>query len=165
MDAKSINNINRRVFIRPTGTLAAGGGLMAMVPPGVRAGAWAAGPMRRKKKEVRIGGPKKDMNVLMTLNNNGQAITLSNQLKDKAATDGANLAKLIAKKERQYIFAQTFPTGTHAMWGPAATISEILEVELQRPRERLALAHDPRFSEYRAAVMEFLYRKQLKKAA
>ena len=60
------------------------------------------------------------MNVLMTLNNNGQAITLSNQLKDKAATDGANLAKLIAKKERQSIFAQTFPTGTHAMWGPAA---------------------------------------------
>jgi nitrate/nitrite transport system substrate-binding protein len=63
-----------------------------------------------------VGGPQKDMNVLMTLNNNGQAITLSNQLKDKGATDGASLAKLIAKKEREYTFAQTFPTGTHAMW-------------------------------------------------
>ena len=63
-----------------------------------------------------IGGPKKDMNVLMTLNNNGQAITLSNQLKDKGATDGTGVAKLIAKKEREYTFAQTFPTGTHAMW-------------------------------------------------
>jgi hypothetical protein len=46
-----------------------------------------------------VGGPKKDMAVLMTLNNNGQAITLSNQLKDKGATDGASLKKLIAKKE------------------------------------------------------------------
>ncbi|MEW6728711.1 MAG: ABC transporter substrate-binding protein [Pseudomonadota bacterium] len=63
-----------------------------------------------------IGGPKKDMAVLMTLNHNGQAITLSNQLKDKGATDGASLAKLIANEKREYTFAQTFPTGTHAMW-------------------------------------------------
>ena len=63
-----------------------------------------------------IGGPKKDMAVLMTLNNNGQAITLSNELRDKGATDGTTLSKLIAKKEREYTFAQTFPTGTHAMW-------------------------------------------------
>ncbi len=63
-----------------------------------------------------IGGTQKDMAVLMTINNNGQAITLANQLKDKSVTDGASLAKLIAKKEREYTFAQTFPTGTHAMW-------------------------------------------------
>jgi nitrate/nitrite transport system substrate-binding protein len=63
-----------------------------------------------------VGGPKKDMAVLMTLNNNGQAITLSNALKDKGAVDGASLAKVIAKKEKEYTFAQTFPTGTHAMW-------------------------------------------------
>ena len=49
--------------------------------------------------------------------------------------------------------------------GPAATIGEILTVELERPRDRLALAQDTRFAEYRAAVFEFLYRKQLKKAA
>jgi len=66
--------------------------------------------------QMGIGGPKKDMNVLMNLNHNGQAITLSNQLKDKGATDGASLKKLIVKKEREYTFAQTFPTGTHAMW-------------------------------------------------
>lgn len=66
--------------------------------------------------QLGIGGPKKDMAVLMGLNHNGQAITLSNQLKDKGATDGAKLAALIAKKEREYTFAQTFPTGTHAMW-------------------------------------------------
>jgi nitrate/nitrite transport system ATP-binding protein len=49
--------------------------------------------------------------------------------------------------------------------GPAATIGEILQVELERPRDRLSLAKDPKFSEYRSAVFEFLYRKQLKKAA
>ena len=63
-----------------------------------------------------IGGPKKDMAVLMTLNNNGQAITLSNQLKDKGVTDGPSLAALMKKEKREYTFAQTFPTGTHAMW-------------------------------------------------
>ena len=49
--------------------------------------------------------------------------------------------------------------------GPAATIGEILEVKLERPRDRLALAHDAHYSECRAAVLDFLYRKQLKKAA
>ena len=38
-----------------------------------------------------IGGPKKDMANLMTLNNNGQAITLANKLKDQGVTDGASL--------------------------------------------------------------------------
>ncbi len=170
----------RREFLRGATGLVAGAGLMAMVPPGTRSGAWAAGSDAPEKKEVRIGfipltdcasvvmaavnkfdekygikiiaskeaswaavrdklvngeldaahvlyglvygvqlgigGPKKDMAVLMTINNNGQAITLSNQLRDKGATDGAGLAKLIARKEREYTFAQTFPTGTHAMW-------------------------------------------------
>ena len=168
--------ISRRDFV----STALGASLMAMVPPGIRSGAWAAGSDAPEKKEVRIGfipltdcasvvmasvmkfdekygikiiptkeaswaavrdkmvngeidaahvlygliygvqmgvgGPKKDMNVLMSLNNNGQAITLSNQLKDKGAIDGPSLAKLVAKKEREYTFAQTFPTGTHAMW-------------------------------------------------
>ncbi len=61
-------------------------------------------------------GPKKDMAVLMSLNNNGQAITLSKKLADKGAVDAASLAKLIATDKREYTFAQTFPTGTHAMW-------------------------------------------------
>jgi nitrate/nitrite transport system substrate-binding protein len=66
--------------------------------------------------QLGIGGPKKDMNVLMNLNHNGQAITLSNKLKDAGVTDGATLAKKVLSKDREYIFAQTFPTGTHAMW-------------------------------------------------
>ncbi|MDP1899715.1 MAG: CmpA/NrtA family ABC transporter substrate-binding protein [Rubrivivax sp.] len=63
-----------------------------------------------------VSGPKKDMAVLMTLNNNGQAITLSKKLADKGAVDGAGLAKLMTREKREYTFAQTFPTGTHAMW-------------------------------------------------
>ncbi|GAB3183187.1 CmpA/NrtA family ABC transporter substrate-binding protein [Hydrogenophaga aquatica] len=61
-------------------------------------------------------GPKKDMAVLMNLNHNGQAITLSKKLADKGAVDGASLAKLMQTDKREYTFAQTFPTGTHAMW-------------------------------------------------
>ncbi len=41
--------------------------------------------------------------------------------------------------------------------GPNATVGEILEVDLERPRDRLALAHDPRFVNARAAVLEFLH--------
>jgi len=48
--------------------------------------------------------------------------------------------------------------------GPAATIGEILEVNLSRPRERLALATDARYLSARKAVLEFLYQKQLKAA-
>jgi nitrate/nitrite transport system substrate-binding protein len=61
-------------------------------------------------------GPKKDMAVLMSLNHNGQAITLSKKIADKGGVDGAGLAKLMASEKREYTFAQTFPTGTHAMW-------------------------------------------------
>lgn len=63
-----------------------------------------------------IGGPKKDMANLMTINQNGQGISLSNQLKDKGVTTGEQLAALMKKEKREYTFAQTFPTGTHAMW-------------------------------------------------
>lgn len=41
--------------------------------------------------------------------------------------------------------------------GPNATIGEILEVDLDRPRDRLALASHPRFLAARAAVLEFLH--------
>jgi nitrate/nitrite transport system ATP-binding protein len=49
--------------------------------------------------------------------------------------------------------------------GPAATIGGVLDVELQRPRDRLALATHPRYIEYRREVLEFLYQRQAKVAA
>ncbi|MCF7768749.1 MAG: CmpA/NrtA family ABC transporter substrate-binding protein [Achromobacter pulmonis] len=66
--------------------------------------------------QLGIGGPRKDMAVLMSLSQNGQAITLSDKLLQAGARDGESLARLMASEKREYTFAQTFPTGTHAMW-------------------------------------------------
>ena len=46
--------------------------------------------------------------------------------------------------------------------GPAATIGEILKVELPRPRNRLELADDATYNHYRHEVLKFLYEKQRK---
>jgi len=46
--------------------------------------------------------------------------------------------------------------------GPAATIGEVLEVNLPRPRERVALADDAQYQKCRQAVLKFLYEKQSK---
>ena len=48
--------------------------------------------------------------------------------------------------------------------GPSATIGEILEVDIPRPRDRLKLANDSRYMGARRSVLEFLYQKQLKAA-
>ena len=46
--------------------------------------------------------------------------------------------------------------------GPAATIGEILDIDLERPRDRLALAEDPKYTHLRSEVLKFLYEKQRK---
>jgi len=46
--------------------------------------------------------------------------------------------------------------------GPAATIGEILDIELPRPRDRLALADNKQYNHYRHEVLTFLYDKQKK---
>lgn len=172
--------MNRRDFLRSTGTLVGAGGILSLVPAGIRSAAWAAGSDRPEKPNLSIGfipltdcasvvmahelglykkyglnvtvskeaswagirdklilgqldaahvlygliygvhlgigSPRKDMAVLMGLNHNGQAITLSSQLRAKGATNGQALKRLISTDSRTYTFAQTFPTGTHAMW-------------------------------------------------
>ena len=178
-DHAAVNSERRKLLTSSTKALA-GAGLMALVDPLVKAGAWAAGSDAPEKTELKIGfipltdcasvvmasvmgfdkkyglkitpskeaswpsmrdklingeldaahvlygmiygvqlgigGPKKDMSVLMTLNNNGQGISLSRKLFDSGVTDGASLKALMDKEKREYTFAQTFPTGTHAMW-------------------------------------------------
>jgi nitrate/nitrite transport system ATP-binding protein len=44
--------------------------------------------------------------------------------------------------------------------GPAATIGEVLTVDLPRPRNRVALADSPQYLHYRKAVIDFLYTRQ-----
>lgn len=46
--------------------------------------------------------------------------------------------------------------------GPSATIGEVLDVKLARPRDRLALADNPEYNHYRHEVLTFLYEKQKK---
>jgi nitrate/nitrite transport system substrate-binding protein len=66
--------------------------------------------------ELGIGCAPRDMAVLMTLSANGQGISVSRRLAGCGATDGASLARLVHAGGRRLVFAQTFPTGTHAMW-------------------------------------------------
>jgi nitrate/nitrite transport system ATP-binding protein len=44
--------------------------------------------------------------------------------------------------------------------GPAATIGEVVQVQLDRPRSRLALADDPQYQVHRKQVIDFLYQRQ-----
>lgn len=45
--------------------------------------------------------------------------------------------------------------------GPSATIGEVLSVKLARPRNRVALAEDRHYVQYRKAVIDFLYTRQV----
>lgn len=47
--------------------------------------------------------------------------------------------------------------------GPSASIGEILQVELERPRDRLSLAEDRDYNHYRAEVVRFLHERHVGK--
>lgn len=68
-----------------------------------------------------IGGKEgSEMKIAMTLNNNGQAITLSNAFCGKVGFKQTNkVASVVAsklKEEKEVTFAMTFPGGTHDIW-------------------------------------------------
>lgn len=46
--------------------------------------------------------------------------------------------------------------------GPAATVGDILKVDLKRPRDRVVLADNADYNHYRASVLKFLYERQNK---
>lgn len=48
--------------------------------------------------------------------------------------------------------------------GPAATVGEVLTVDLPRPRSRVQLADDSRYHAMRQQILRFLYEKQPKAA-
>jgi len=67
--------------------------------------------------ELGIAGKPQAMANLMTLNQNGQGITLSGDLLQKGVTNVESLKTLVdGSAPGTYTFAHTFPTGTHAMW-------------------------------------------------
>ncbi|AYC32461.1 nitrate ABC transporter substrate-binding protein [Pseudomonas cavernae] len=63
-----------------------------------------------------LGGTAADMAILMGLCQNGQAINLSEPLKQAGVTTAEALAARVRQAGAKLTFAQTFPTGTHAMW-------------------------------------------------
>ncbi len=63
-----------------------------------------------------LSGPQTDMAILMGLCQNGQAINLSEPLRQAGITSAAALAQRVRSGGPRLSFAQTFPTGTHAMW-------------------------------------------------
>ncbi|UCR85763.1 CmpA/NrtA family ABC transporter substrate-binding protein [Pseudomonas chlororaphis] len=64
-----------------------------------------------------IGGVNaSDMAVLMGLNQNGQSINLSRELQALNVTSPEALHLHVHQSRARLTFAQTFPTGTHAMW-------------------------------------------------
>jgi ABC-type nitrate/sulfonate/bicarbonate transport system substrate-binding protein len=64
-----------------------------------------------------IGGtPPVDMAVLMGLAQNGQSIHLSQPLQAQGVTSAEALHARVHQAGAKLTFAQTFPTGSHAMW-------------------------------------------------
>lgn len=63
-----------------------------------------------------IGGSPTEMAILMGLTQNGQAINLSEPLKRAGVITGEALANHVHHNDSRITLAQTFPTGTHAMW-------------------------------------------------
>jgi nitrate/nitrite transport system substrate-binding protein len=96
--------------------------------------------------ETGIGGPRAELAILLTLNQNGQAITLSPALA-QGLEQGLPLRELLAGLPQRPVFAQTFPTGTHAMWlyywlaaHGVNPMTEIQGVTLPPPQMPAALA-------------------------
>ncbi|BFM10233.1 ABC transporter ATP-binding protein [Simiduia litorea] len=49
--------------------------------------------------------------------------------------------------------------------GPAAKIGEVLDIDLARPRDRLEMAKNTQYNQYRAQVLEFLHKRHSNPAA
>jgi nitrate/nitrite transport system ATP-binding protein len=88
--------------------------------------------------------------------------TLQDELMRIVAKTGATVLMVTHDVDEAVLLSDRVVMMTN---GPAARIGEILAIDLPRPRERLTLAHDPMFMELRAAVLEFLYEKQLRRKA
>jgi nitrate/nitrite transport system ATP-binding protein len=88
--------------------------------------------------------------------------TLQDELMRIVAKTGATVVMVTHDVDEAVLLSDRVVMMTN---GPAARIGEVLDVNLRRPRERLKLAHDAQFMELRAAVLEFLYKKQLLRAA
>jgi len=88
--------------------------------------------------------------------------TLQDELIRIVASTGATVLMVTHDVDEAVLLSDRVVMMTN---GPAATIGDVLEVDLPRPRERLALVSNARYVHLRARVLEFLYHRQAKKAA
>ncbi|MDD5001760.1 ABC transporter ATP-binding protein [Thiomonas sp.] len=82
---------------------------------------------------------------------------LQDELQGIVAKSGATVVMVTHDVDEAVLLSDRIVMLTN---GPAATIGEILTVDLPRPRERLALSEDPHYAHLRAQVLEFLYKRQ-----
>jgi len=88
--------------------------------------------------------------------------TLQDELLKIVAKTGATVLMVTHDVDEAVLLSDRVVMMTN---GPAARIGDILAVSLPRPRKRLELASDPHYMRLRARVLEFLYDKQMKRAA
>jgi nitrate/nitrite transport system ATP-binding protein len=88
--------------------------------------------------------------------------TLQDELIRIVASTGATVLMVTHDVDEAVLLSDRVVMMTN---GPAATIGDVLEIDLPRPRERLALASNARYIHLRRSVLEFLYHRQAKKAA
>ncbi|OYV40787.1 MAG: nitrate ABC transporter ATP-binding protein [Thiomonas sp. 20-64-5] len=82
---------------------------------------------------------------------------LQDELQGIVAASGATVVMVTHDVDEAVLLSDRIVMLTN---GPAATIGEILTVDLPRPRERLALSEAPHYAHLRAQVLEFLYKRQ-----
>ena len=87
---------------------------------------------------------------------------LQDELQGIVAASGATVVMVTHDVDEAVLLSDRIVMLTN---GPAATIGEILAVDLPQPRDRLALANDAHYHQLRARVLEFLYQRQMRPAA
>ena len=87
---------------------------------------------------------------------------LQDQVMDIHARLGTTVMMITHDVDEAVLLSDRIVMLTH---GPNAQVGEILEVGLPRPRDRLALASDPKFLHAREAVLRFLHERHSLPAA
>jgi nitrate/nitrite transport system ATP-binding protein len=82
---------------------------------------------------------------------------LQDELKKIVAATGSTVLMVTHDVDEAVLLADRIVMMTN---GPAATIGEVLAVDLRRPRDRLEMAHDATYLACRGRVLQFLYQKQ-----
>jgi nitrate/nitrite transport system ATP-binding protein len=79
---------------------------------------------------------------------------LQDELMKIVATTGATVMMVTHDVDEAVLLSDRIVMMTN---GPAATIGEVLRIDLPRPRHRVELAEDRRYVQYRREVLDFLY--------